>query len=522
MQDESYTHYKDFQGVKRKRPLFTNGIPDLKIEHNELTDEQIKEQPFQDFLPYGSLVVIDEAQRLFPTRSAAAKVPPYIEALARHRHNGLDIVFITQHPSFLDSFVRRLVQRHMHISIKPVGRKLYEWNECMDQPESSQSIARAIEVNFTLPKEAFGMYKSAEIHTKPKRRLPKSLIFLIFFLPALLGYGWYTYTRMSAKFMQQENAEVVSTETPDNGQNPQTYDQSKGGQNYKTADNGKANLQNGQNLTPEMFVPTIPERVESKPIYNSIRQVQQYERLAACIDGGKLKRSKNDKQDAKTIAEFCEEKSRKLKTWKPKNQTEKELQSITRYIARLKQQKASETVKRQTASDNIKDLIDETIDYLGRKIKEAEGRLKTYINQNPELKQKANNLTTIPGVGIQTASIIMAALSGNNDLKTAKQFTAYLGLDPAEYKSGTSVKGKDRISKVGDCITRAALFSPALVAYRIGTFPRLVANMRQNGKHIMQILTAIMRKLTVVAYTLHKTDTTFEKQRHTRIQQKAA
>jgi len=96
------------------------------------------------------------------------------------------------------------------------------------------------------------------------------------------------------------------------------------------------------------------------------------------------------------------------------------------------------------------------------------------------------------------------------------------GNDPAEYKSGTSVKGKDRISKVGDCITRAALFSPALVAYRIGTFPRLVANMRQNGKHIMQILTAIMRKLAVVAYTLHKTNTTFEKQRHTRIQQKAA
>ena len=168
MQDESYTHYTDSEGVKRERPLFTNGIPDLKIEHNELTDEQIKEQPFQDFLPYGSLVVIDEAQRLFPTRSAAAKVPPYIEALATHRHHGLDIVFITQHPSFLDSFVRRLVQRHMHISIKPVGRKLYEWNECVDQPESSQNIARAIEVNFKLPKEAFGMYKSAEIHTKPQ------------------------------------------------------------------------------------------------------------------------------------------------------------------------------------------------------------------------------------------------------------------------------------------------------------------------------------------------------------------
>ena len=411
MQDESYTHYTDSEGVKRERPLFTNGIPDLKIEHNELTDEQIKEQPFQDFLPYGSLVVIDEAQRLFPTRSAAAKVPPYIEALVTHRHHGLDIVFITQHPSFLDSFVRRLVQRHMHISIKPVGRKLYEWNECVDQPESSQNIARAIEVNFKLPKEAFGMYKSAEIHTKPKRRLPKSLIFLIFFLPALLGYGWYTYTRMSAKFMEQENAEVVSTETSDNGQNPQTDGQSKGGQNYKTADNGRTNLQNGQNLTPEMFVPTIPERVESKPIYNSIRQVQQYERLAACIDGGK-------------------------------------------------------------------------------------SGCTCYTDQATKIKE-------IPQ-------------------KECKQYAKDgLPFDPFR-QSGTSVKGKDRISKVGDCITRAALFSPALVAYRIGTFPRLVANMRQNGKHIMQILTAIMRKLAVVAYTLHKTNTTFEKQRHTRIQQKAA
>ena len=82
------------------------------------------------------------------TRSAASKVPPFIEALALHRHHGLDIVLITQHPSFLDSFVRKLVQRHMHVSIKPVGRKLYEWNECVDQPDSSVNIARAIERTF--------------------------------------------------------------------------------------------------------------------------------------------------------------------------------------------------------------------------------------------------------------------------------------------------------------------------------------------------------------------------------------
>ena len=42
MTDESYTHFTDKDGVKKKRPLFVNGIPELKIEHEELTDEQIK------------------------------------------------------------------------------------------------------------------------------------------------------------------------------------------------------------------------------------------------------------------------------------------------------------------------------------------------------------------------------------------------------------------------------------------------------------------------------------------------
>ena len=215
MTDESYTHFTDKDGVKKKRPLFVNGIPELKIEHEELTDEQIKENPFQDFLPYGSLVIIDEAQRLMGTRSAASKVPPFIEALATHRHHGLDIVLITQHPSFLDSFVRRLVQRHMHVSIKPVGRKLYEWNECVDQPDSSVNIAKAIERTFVLPKKSFGMYKSAEVHTKPKRRIPKSLIFVVLFIPLLIGFTLYTINNMSKRFSANEQQTTSTTAVSD-------------------------------------------------------------------------------------------------------------------------------------------------------------------------------------------------------------------------------------------------------------------------------------------------------------------
>lgn len=272
MTDESYTHFTDKDGVKKKRPLFVNGIPELKIEHEELSDEQIKSQPFQDFLPYGSLVIIDESQRLMGTRSAASKVPPFIEKLATHRHHGLDIVLITQHPSFLDSFVRRLVQRHMHVSIKPVGRKLYEWNECVDQPDSSVNIAKAIERTFVVPKKSFGMYKSAEVHTKPKRRIPKSLIFVVLFIPLLIGFTLYTINNMSKRFSADEQQSTATTAASDDGTEPKT---------------SPATADIGQNLKPEDFVPTLAEKPESKPIYNNVRQVKTFEYPVGCVDGGK-------------------------------------------------------------------------------------------------------------------------------------------------------------------------------------------------------------------------------------------
>lgn len=271
MNDESYTHFTDKDGVKKKRPLFVNGIPELKIEHEELSDEQIKAQPFQDFLPYGSLVIIDEAQRLMGTRSAATKVPQYIEALAMHRHHGLDIVLITQHPSFLDSFVRRLVQRHMHVSIKPVGRKLYEWNECVDQPDSSVNIAKAIERTFVVPKKSFGMYKSAKVHTKPKRRIPKSLIFVVLFVPLLIGFTLYTIGNMSKRFSADEQQTATAASGVDG----------------ITATQSSPPPQQAGSLKPGDLVPTLAEKPESKPIYDSVRQVKTFEYIAGCVDGGK-------------------------------------------------------------------------------------------------------------------------------------------------------------------------------------------------------------------------------------------
>lgn len=286
MNDETYTHFTDKDGEKKERPLYVNGITDLKLPHNELTDDEIRVQPLQDFLPYGSLVVIDEAQRLFPPRSAGAKVPPYVEALATHRHHGLDIIFITQDPSFLDNFVRKLVGRHVHVRVLTIGRKLFEWTKCEDKPDSPGALSLAVERSFKLPKETFDMYKSAEVHTKPGRRLPRIFYFMILFLPALLGFGYWTYGRIHNRFFGEEEkpAAVVqeSAQTVAAG-GVNTSAPSRGASPFPAASDGRIS----QTLEPVMFVPSIPEKPESKPLYDGLRQVRQYERVAACIEGGK-------------------------------------------------------------------------------------------------------------------------------------------------------------------------------------------------------------------------------------------
>lgn len=278
MNDESYTHYTDKDGIKQKRLLFVNGIDEFKVEHTPLSDEQIKEQAFQDFLPYGALVVIDEAQRIFPTRAPSQKVPEFVEALATHRHHGLDIIIITQHPTFLDTFVRKLVQRHIHVRILPIGRKLYEWNQCQDNPDAEAALSKAISRNFTVPEATFDLYKSAEIHTKPKRRLPKALIFFAIFAPLLVAYTLYTFFDMKNRFMgkaETHEASIQAASAPSGSLSGSARQDAYGGY--------VGGHQPEQNLTAEMFVPTIPERPESKPLYNGVRQVTVFERVAGCV-----------------------------------------------------------------------------------------------------------------------------------------------------------------------------------------------------------------------------------------------
>lgn len=164
------------------RPVFVHGIADLALNHSLVPLQQISSKdgsktfvPDWDAMPDGSLVLIDEAQGLFPPRSSQSKPPDHVAWLNTHRHHGFDIWITTQHPKLIDGAVRALVGKHLHYRRLFGGQRAatYEFDGCND---SLNGLSSGVISYWPYPKRVFEWYKSAELHTKQSFKLPRFLL----------------------------------------------------------------------------------------------------------------------------------------------------------------------------------------------------------------------------------------------------------------------------------------------------------------------------------------------------------
>lgn len=190
-----------------KRPIFSMGIKELKIDHQmvppvaEWTERRpLPEDPtlsaaFFRFPP-NSVIFIDECQTIYRPRPSGSKVPDYVAANETHRHTGVDFVLMTQHPSLIDANLRKFIARHIHIRQTPFGRYKHEWTELGDvDSKVSRELSRTD--RFKPPKKVFHLYKSAELHTKLKVRLPWYFYVFIISLVIVALLGRMVYNRIS-------------------------------------------------------------------------------------------------------------------------------------------------------------------------------------------------------------------------------------------------------------------------------------------------------------------------------------
>jgi transposase len=159
----------------------------------------------------------------------------------------------------------------------------------------------------------------------------------------------------------------------------------------------------------------------------------------------------------------------------------------------------------------VRQSIEDLLAYLNQEIKRTEELIHNHINNHPGLKQQSKLLDSLPGIAETTAAALLAEITDITQYRSARQVAAYAGLVPRERQSGTSLRGRTRLSKIGNARLRRALYFPAITALRCSPFFQAWAEgLCARGKCKMSVICAGMRKLVHVAYGVLKTGTPFD------------
>ena len=186
---------------KEGRQVYYNGIKECMVPGwIELPDA---EQWYT--VPAGSIVLIDEVQRVMRPRMHGSTVPKHIEQLETHRHLGIDLVLVTQQPMLLDSNARRLTGQHFHV-VRKFGTHfatIHEWGAAKENCDKNRDDS--IRHEWRYPKDVFALYKSAELHTH-KRRIPMKVWVLLSLPLVLSALAYYFWQRQLAPHHQNPAA----------------------------------------------------------------------------------------------------------------------------------------------------------------------------------------------------------------------------------------------------------------------------------------------------------------------------
>ena len=225
-------------------------------------------------------------------------------------------------------------------------------------------------------------------------------------------------------------------------------------------------------------------------------------------------KSKTDELDARVLSRFGVERIHRY--WIAPSPVMLQLRNLTRYHLQLQEQKTALGNIRHSkeSAHEVQKFImlsnKRLIKQLDIQLVSCKAEIERLIKSDVWLSERIKKLMTIKGVGLMTVATIVSETLGFEHFKSAKQVVSYAGYDVVQRESGTSIKGKTRISKKGNKYIRNALFFPALVATRFNpdlktTYMRIIST--KTSKMIGQV--AIQRKLLVLMYTLWKSNSTY-------------
>jgi transposase len=223
-----------------------------------------------------------------------------------------------------------------------------------------------------------------------------------------------------------------------------------------------------------------------------------------------LQRHKTDKVDSGVVADFCD---RMTPTrWTPPSAEQRQLRDLVRHLEGVKKTKTQHPNRLHTCRNPVgQHSLQTMLDLLEAQMLDRETQIDALFQAHPPLKAQRALLSSIPGIGTTTATTILAEMADREHYQDARAAAADAGVTPAHYESGTSVRRRPRLSKIGNVSIRGALYWPAITAMHHNPMIRQVKErLDHKGNHKNVILGAAMRKRLHLAYGVLKHTTRFD------------
>ena len=221
----------------------------------------------------------------------------------------------------------------------------------------------------------------------------------------------------------------------------------------------------------------------------------------------KLKTSKTDKLDAQMIRRYGESEQPDL--WNPPSELIIEATELHKLIEILVKQRAALKNKlhglkfKGISRSPVLTSVRRQIRNLSNEITELELKLEAVIKEYRQ--DLLSRLCSITGIGKRTAIYLIVLTHGFEKFENSRQLISYFGLNPIIRESGSSVRGKSRISKTGNVHVRNLLFMCAFTACEHNKtcreiYQRLIAK----GKSKKLALIAVANKLLRQSFAIAK------------------
>lgn len=236
-----------------------------------------------------------------------------------------------------------------------------------------------------------------------------------------------------------------------------------------------------------------------------------------------MTRGKNDQVDAKRIASYALKNRENLRFWQPQRDVIQQLKALLILRERLVKIKVQLEVPINESEEFVASSIlkktaancQKSIQAIQNDIRRVEKEIDALISTDEQLSQQYKLATSVPGIGKITALNIIISTQEFSKIQEAKKFACYAGVAPFEHSSGSSIRGRTRVSKMANMTLKKLLHLSAMAAIQCNDelktfYQRKVAA----GKNKMSVLNAVRNKLISRIFSCVKNNRTYQKIYH--------